>query len=187
MAALPNLMTVAQFRELPEGGEYAYELHHGEVVALTRPKTRHTKLQVRLSRLLELKLKSFGEIIIELPYCPLAEFEVRAADVAAISRSRWDASDPDGYLAGAPDLVIEVKIAFQYAEAATGTGCALPGERRDWSFGLWTPTRAPFPSCARKAPPPFTLPAVPFLQAPSVAANWPWTRSSADRRRLLLS
>ncbi len=108
MAALPNLMTVAQFRDLPEGGEYAYELHHGEVVALTRPKTRHTKLQVRLSRLLELKLKSFGEIIIELPYCPLAEFEVRAADVAAISRSRWDASDPDGYLAGAPDLVIEV-------------------------------------------------------------------------------
>jgi len=109
MAALPNLMTVAQFRELPEGGEYAYELHHGEVVALTRPKIRHTKLQVRLSRLLELNLKSFGEIIIELPYCPLAEFEVRAADVAAISRSRWDASNPDGYLAGAPDLVIEVR------------------------------------------------------------------------------
>lgn len=109
MAALPNLITVAQFRELPEGGEYAYELHHGEVVALTWPKTWHTKLQVRLSRLLEPRLKSFGEIIIELPYCPLAEFEVRAADVAAISRFRWDASDADGYLAGAPELVIEVK------------------------------------------------------------------------------
>ncbi|MDR3702799.1 MAG: Uma2 family endonuclease [Candidatus Sulfopaludibacter sp.] len=109
MAALPNLITVAQFRDLPEGGEYAYELHHGEVVALTRPKIRHTKMQVRLSRLLELKLKSFGEIIIELPHCPLAEFEVRAGDVAVISRSRWDASDSDGYLAGAPDLVIEVR------------------------------------------------------------------------------
>jgi Uma2 family endonuclease len=109
MAALPNLITVAQFRELPEGGEYAYELHHGEVVALTRPKIRHTKMQLRLSRLLELKLKLFGEIIIELPYCPLAEFEVRAADVAVISQSRWDAGDSDGYLMGAPDLVIEVR------------------------------------------------------------------------------
>ncbi len=109
MAALPNLITVAQFRELPEGGEYAYELHHGEVVALTRPKIRHTKMQLRLSRLLELKLKLFGEIIIELPYCPLAEFEVRAADVAVISQSRWDAGDSDGYLMGAPDLVRAVK------------------------------------------------------------------------------
>lgn len=109
MAALPNLVTVAQFRELPESGECAYELHHGEVVAVTRPKTRHTKLQVRLSRLLETKLQIFGETIIELPYCPLAEFEVRAADVAVVSHERWNTGDPDGFLTGAPELVIEVK------------------------------------------------------------------------------
>ncbi len=135
MAALPNLITVAQFRELPEGGEYAYELHHGEVVALTRPKTRYTKLQVRLSRLLELKLKSFGEIIIELQYCPLVEFEVRTADVAAISRSRWDASDPDGYLAGAPDLVIEVRSPSNTRKQLQATGSALPGQRRTGVLG----------------------------------------------------
>lgn len=109
MAALPNLVTVAQFRELPECGESVYELHYGEVVALTRPKMRHTKLQVRLSRLLETKLQSFGETIVELPYCPLAEFEVRAADVAVVSQDRWNAGDPDGFLAGAPELVIEIK------------------------------------------------------------------------------
>jgi Uma2 family endonuclease len=46
---------------------------------------------------------------IEYPYRPLPEFELRAADVAAISRARWDAIDPDDNLHGAPELVIEVK------------------------------------------------------------------------------
>jgi len=36
MGALPSLITVAQFRELPEGGEVTYELHAGEVVAVVR-------------------------------------------------------------------------------------------------------------------------------------------------------
>lgn len=109
MAALPDLITVEQFRQLPEGGEYAYELHHGEVVSLTRPKLRHSKLQIRLSRLLEPKLKAFGEVMIECPYRPIAEFDLRVADVAAVSHSRWDAGDPDDNLHGAPELVIEVK------------------------------------------------------------------------------
>jgi len=109
MAALPNLITVEQFRRLPEGGECAYELHHGEVVAVTRPRARHWKLQLRLSRLLEPKLKSFGEVGMEVAYRPFVEFELRVADVAAISRERFDAIDPDDNLRGAPELVIEVK------------------------------------------------------------------------------
>jgi Uma2 family endonuclease len=109
MAALPDLITVAQFRQLPEGGELIYELHYGEVVSMTRPRPRHWKLQLRLSRLLTPKLKAFGEVITEVPYRPLAEFELRAADVAVISHERWDSIDPDDDLRGAPDLVIEVK------------------------------------------------------------------------------
>lgn len=109
MAALPDLITVAQFRQLPEGGEFAYELHHGEVVALTRPRARHLELQHRLLSLLGPKLASFGAVRIEYPYRPVAEFELRAADVAAISRERWDSIDPDDNLRGAPELVIEVK------------------------------------------------------------------------------
>lgn len=109
MAALPHLITVAEFRQLPEGGEFAYELHHGEVVAVTRPRARHLKLQLRLMRLLEPKLRPFGEVAIECPYRPLSEFDLRVADVAAVSRARWDAIDPDDNLHGAPELVIEVK------------------------------------------------------------------------------
>jgi Uma2 family endonuclease len=109
MATLTDLITVEQFRQLPKGGEFAYELHHGKVVALTRPKPRHWKLQSRLRRLLEPRLKAFGEVEIELPFRPVAEFNLRAADVAVISHERWDAIDPDVDLLGAPELVIEVK------------------------------------------------------------------------------
>ena len=108
MAALPQLISVEQFRQLPEG-EFLYELHHGEVVELTRPRARHLELQHRLLMLLGPRLASFGAVRMEYPYRPLAEFELRAADVAAISRARWDAIDPDDNLHGAPELVIEVK------------------------------------------------------------------------------
>ena len=109
MAALPDLITVAQFRELPEGGEFTYELHHGVVVAVTRPKARHWALQRRLAELLGSKLREFGIVGMEFPFRPVEEFDLRAADVAAISRNRWKEIDPDDNLRGAPELVIEVK------------------------------------------------------------------------------
>jgi Uma2 family endonuclease len=108
MAALPQMISVEQFRQLPKG-EFLYELHYGEVVALTRPRARHLELQHRLLMLLGPKLASFGMVRMEYPYRPQAEFELRAADVAAISRARWDTIDPDDNLHGAPELVIEVK------------------------------------------------------------------------------
>ena len=109
MAALPDLITVEQFRQLPKGGEFAYELHHGEVVAATRPKARHWGLQHRLMMLLGPKLAKFGIVGMEYPYRPVAEFDLRAADVAAISSERYRAIDPDDNLRGAPELVIEIK------------------------------------------------------------------------------
>jgi Uma2 family endonuclease len=109
MAAFPDLITVAQFRQLPEDGAFAYELHHGVVVASTLPKARHSNLQHRLWSLLGPKLAGFGVVTIEYPYRPVAEFDLRAADVAVISHQRWEAIDPDDNLRGAPELVIEVK------------------------------------------------------------------------------
>jgi Uma2 family endonuclease len=109
MAAFPSLMTVDEFRQLPEGGELAYELHQGKVVASTRPKARHWKLQSRLTRLLQSKLERFGDVGMEMPYRPNSQFDLRVADVAAVSRERSDAIDPDDNLHGAPELVIEVK------------------------------------------------------------------------------
>jgi Uma2 family endonuclease len=105
MAALPQLITVEEFRRLPEG-ELEYELHFGEVVGMTRPRQRHLNLQLRLSRLLEPRLRSFGEVGTEIPYRPVSEFDLR---VAAVSFARWNAIDPDDNLRGTPELVIEVK------------------------------------------------------------------------------
>jgi len=109
MAALPDLITVAQFLEMPEGGEYCYELRHGEVVAMPRPLHGHSKLQLHLLRVVGPMLQAFGEVTMEYPYRPLPEFELRVADVAAVSRERWDRTDPNDILHGAPELVIEVK------------------------------------------------------------------------------
>jgi Uma2 family endonuclease len=109
MAALPNLITVAEFRQLPEGGDHTYELHYGEVVRGTRPRMRHIELQYRLLMLLGPRLQAFGAVRTEFPYRLFEEFDLRAADVAAISRERFDTIDPDDNLRGAPELVIEVK------------------------------------------------------------------------------
>jgi Uma2 family endonuclease len=78
-------------------------------VASTRPRAGHLELQHRLLMLLIPKLTGFGMVRMEYPYRPMAEFELRAADVAAISRVRFDAIDRDDNLHGAPELVIEVK------------------------------------------------------------------------------
>ena len=109
MDVLPDLITVEQFRQLPEEGEFAYELHYGEVVAAARPKARHWRLQGRLVDLLRTNLGAFGEVGMEMPYRPVPEFDLRVADVAAVSWERAKGVDPDDNLHGAPELVIGVK------------------------------------------------------------------------------
>jgi Uma2 family endonuclease len=108
MAALPDLITVKRFRQLPEDGEFACELHHGELARMTRPKAAYWDLQLRLTDLLRAELRGFG-IGMEFPFRALPEFDLRAADVAAITRERYAAIDPEDNLHGAPDLVIEVQ------------------------------------------------------------------------------
>jgi Uma2 family endonuclease len=139
MAALPDLITVEQFRQLPEGGELTYELHHGEVVALTRPKARHERLQLQLRRLLERNLKSFGEVTTEMAYRAVAEFDLRAADIAVVSWERWKAADLDDNLRGAPDLMIEVlspsNTRRQLQELVTL--CLLNGSVECWLVDPW--------------------------------------------------
>ena len=45
----------------------------------------------------------------EFPYRPVAEFDLRVADVAVVSQTRSRAIDPEDDLRGAPELAIEVK------------------------------------------------------------------------------
>jgi Uma2 family endonuclease len=104
-----HLMTVAEYKQIPEHNEaFFYELHHGELVKVCHPKPRHYKTQWRLQKLLEGPAGDAGFVGIEIAFRPLPEHEVWAADVAFVSKERWEQIDLDDYLQGAPELVVEV-------------------------------------------------------------------------------
>ncbi len=103
-----HLMTVEEFRRLPERGPVYYELRHGELVEVTRRKLKHTRVQRTMRKLLEAAAKDRGIVEIELPFRATPEHDLRVADVAFVSQERWEGSDPEDNLHGAPELVIEV-------------------------------------------------------------------------------
>jgi Uma2 family endonuclease len=105
-ATTTHLMTVEEFSQPPEdSGPVYHELRHGEVIELTRAKYKHYSIQRRLRRLLEKFAPADAMIDIEFAFQP-KEYEFRIADVAYVSPEREKAIE--GYLNGAPDLVIEV-------------------------------------------------------------------------------
>jgi Uma2 family endonuclease len=105
---LTRPITVAEFEQMPDPPGGYLELHHGEVVKMAYPKHGHTMDQYRLLRLLEPMAGDTGVVQVEVPYRPLQEYEDWRADVAYVSRERWYGTPRDGYLQGAPELVIEV-------------------------------------------------------------------------------
>src|SRR5437763_9724467 len=109
MAALPNLITVEQYRDMedPPGGRY--ELHGGELFFVAFAKHKHHRMQDYMVDLLRPRMAGFGEVSMEYPYRPEPQFELRAADVAVISHLRAEVIDDEDNLRGAPDLVIEIK------------------------------------------------------------------------------
>src|ERR1041385_4193576 len=109
MAATTNLMTVEEFRKLPEdSGPVYHELRHGELVAVTRPKFKHHLIQSRLRDRLKAIAPPGVFVEYEVAFRALPEHELRVADVAFIAPERVAQIDPDDNLHGAPDLVIEV-------------------------------------------------------------------------------
>ncbi len=109
MAVIAGPLTVEEFRKLPEdSGPYYHELRHGEPVAVTRPKLRHTLIQRNLRKIFETLADPTAFVEIEVAFRPLPEHELRVADVAYVCRERWELMDPDDNILGAPDLVIEV-------------------------------------------------------------------------------
>jgi len=134
MATLPALITVEQFQERPaDKGAVAHELHHGEVVTVTRPKAKHYRLQLRLLDLLRPRAASLGVAGIEMPFRAVAQFDLRAADVAVVSQARWDAIDLEDNLRGAPDLVVEIKSASNtWAELRERASLCLANGCRDF-------------------------------------------------------
>ena len=109
MAATTHLMTVEEFRRLPEDrGDTYHELHHGELITLTRPKLKHSLIQTNLLFLLKPLADPSAHVSMEVSFRPSPEHELWAADVAYLSAERFRQVDPEDNIQGAPDLVIEV-------------------------------------------------------------------------------
>lgn len=110
MATTPiRLMTVEAFRQLPEPvGGLDYELRHGELVPVSRPKPKHHDVQTNLVDLLRPLIRQPGYLSMEAPFRAIPEHDLRAADVAFVAIERWRKALEAGDLFGAPDLVIEV-------------------------------------------------------------------------------
>lgn len=108
-ATTTHLTSVEEFRGLPkDSGPVYHELRHGEVVAVTRPKFRHSLIQRRLRTLLEDTASEGSYVDTEVAFRPLPEHELWVADVAYLSPARFASVDPEDNISGAPDLVIEV-------------------------------------------------------------------------------
>jgi len=102
-------MTVEEFRQLPEdAGSVYHELRNGELVAVTRPKLKHHKIQSRLRDLLKTHAEEGAFVEYEVAFRALPEYEIRVADVAYVSAERSATDDDDDNIRGAPDLVIEI-------------------------------------------------------------------------------
>jgi len=109
MAATTSPLTVEEFRRFPEDSGRVYsELRHGEIVAVTRPKLKHSLIQRSLRRLLEDVAERGSLVDVEIAFRPLQEHELWVADVAYLSAERFQQADPEDNIRGAPDIVVEV-------------------------------------------------------------------------------
>jgi Uma2 family endonuclease len=108
MAVETKLVTVNEFVTLPDPPNGRYELRDGEVVFLPPVRLLHTKIQANLVKLLLPQLQAGGVVSAEFPFQPTSQYEFRYADVGFVSHARLQQSTDDGYLQGAPDLVIEI-------------------------------------------------------------------------------
>jgi hypothetical protein len=90
-----GLVTVAEFRRLPEKHGVYQELRNGEVFSVTRPKYKHYTIQRRIRRLLERLAPSDGLVDTEFSFRALAEHELRVADVVYLSAAREQSIDPE--------------------------------------------------------------------------------------------
>jgi Uma2 family endonuclease len=130
-----KLVTFEEFEQLPDDLRgWRQELRHGEVIALPPPVHGHTLIQRRLRQLLGDAAGDAGEVETEIGYRPVPEHEYWRADVAFVSRERWDAIPLNGYLLGPPELVIEVlspsNTAAEILEKKTV--CLENGAREFW-------------------------------------------------------
>jgi Uma2 family endonuclease len=106
-ATTTKLMTFAEFERLPDEVCRRHELRHGELIEVPPPQHIHRLIQDRLVEFLK-PLAGNGYVGIEVAFRALPQYEYRIADVAYVTRERWERIADNDNLRGAPELVIEI-------------------------------------------------------------------------------
>jgi Uma2 family endonuclease len=106
MATTTNPVTIEEYGKLEPPRDGHYELRHGEVMKVTFPAKSHYRTQNRIADLSQ--SREWGFVGIELAFRPLEQYELWAADVAAVSWERWNAAPEKGWLMGSPELAVEI-------------------------------------------------------------------------------
>jgi Uma2 family endonuclease len=100
-----TLISVAEFDRLEEE-EFRYELDEGELITMTRPRVRHTRIEGNLYFALRSYLENnpIGEVLGADILFVLGPATKRAPDVSVVFRS----VDPDQEIQGAPEIAAEI-------------------------------------------------------------------------------
>jgi len=103
-----NVVTFAEYVKLPDPEERLV-LHRGHVVSRPIHTLPECKLKNHICRVIDEAIHHQGFVTLSLAYQPLPDFELWVAGVGVLSLGRIKATPEDGYLFGAPEVVIEVK------------------------------------------------------------------------------
>jgi len=100
-----TLISVEEFDRLEEE-EFRYELDEGELITMTRPRVRHTRIEGNLYFALRsyLEKNPIGEVLGADILYVLGPATKRAPDVSVVFRS----VDPDQEIQGAPEIAAEI-------------------------------------------------------------------------------
>jgi Uma2 family endonuclease len=131
-----RLMTVEEFDQIPNPPGGVYELYHGELVKMGFPQISHAKRQLRIALLLRDRAGDQGVVKEEMAFRALPEHECWAADVALVSKERWD--NIVDWLMGAPELVVEIISPSNSRPKLMDKGriCLENGAREFWIVDL---------------------------------------------------
>jgi Uma2 family endonuclease len=109
MATTTNLLSWEAFEQLPDDGMH-HELIEGELITLPPPKSGHSNVAMQILQALfaiqeRAGCRAFAEAGYKLSDDPPTWIQ---PDVSLIRKERVQATDPEGYFLGAPELAVEV-------------------------------------------------------------------------------
>jgi Uma2 family endonuclease len=110
MSETARIITAEELEKFPDD-DYRYELVEGRVIRMSPVGYQHGRIVMRFGFLLSrhLQLGKLGVVLTEVGFKLASNPDtVRAPDVAFVRKDRIPSPDPRGFLAGPPDLAVEV-------------------------------------------------------------------------------